>query len=98
MKTSRIILFAALGAAVALLFTDEGKELRKNAAEGVGKLKDKLGDLTESTSNKLSDLTKIMSKQVKGLSNDTRKRLQDVISESTNTAKSLKRKARRTLS
>lgn len=73
MKTSRLLLFAAGGLAIAglLLYTKQGKRLTSNISSSAGDLTSKLSDLTKDTRSNLTSLTNRLSDKI------SRRRLQE---------------------
>ncbi|RYD58401.1 MAG: YtxH domain-containing protein [Sphingobacteriales bacterium] len=63
MKTSRLLMLAAGGLAIAglLIYTKQGKRLTSNISSSAGDLTNKLGDLTKNTRSSISDFTSKLS-------------------------------------
>lgn len=92
MKLTGLLAFAAIGTAVGLLlYTDKGKELRKNAAEGATDWSKKLNKLFVKTGNELADLKDKLTEEVEGLSNEARKKILDILEEGDKATHSVKR-------
>jgi len=91
MNTGKLLVFAAFGAAVVLLFTTEkGKKIREELADSAEDWGEKLSELAEKAACSAKDLKKLVSKEVSGLSDDARSRIAAIIDESSKTAKKVK--------
>jgi gas vesicle protein len=91
---TKYLLLAALGVAAVLLFTtDKGEEIREDLMDNAGKWKDRVSDLAGTTGDKLADLKSLVSSEVEGLGKDARKRIMNIIDESSKSAKKLSGKA-----
>jgi gas vesicle protein len=89
MRTSRLLLLAAVGGAVALLLTtDKGKKITKKLADDAGGLKDQLTDYATGT---LASLKKMLSKEIDGLTDDARSQISGLLDEGTQAGKKAKR-------
>ena len=94
MNTGKLLVFAAFGAAIVLLFTtDKGKEIREDIEDAAEDFGGTLSDLLDKASASASDLKKIVSKQVSGLSDDARERIMDIIDEGAKGAKKMRKAA-----
>lgn len=90
----KLLVFAAFGAAIVLLFTTErGKEIREELEDAAGEIGDTFGELVDTVTASASDLRKLVSKEVSGLSADARERIAAIIDEGTGAAKKLKKTA-----
>ena len=82
MRVTGLLALAAIGTAVGLLlYTDKGKEIRKDAMDGASDWSKKLGKLFKQTGNELADLKDKLSGEIEGLSNDAKKRILDILDE-----------------
>ncbi len=89
MRTSKLLLLAAVGGAVALLLTTEkGKKIRRNIADNAEDWKDQLNDYATDT---LASLKKMVSKEVDGLTDDARAQISDLVAEGTKAGKKVKK-------
>ena len=96
MRTTKYVLFAALGvAAVLLLTSDKAKELREgiedSAKENAKKWKNKLAKIGSSTSDTLDDLKDMLSSEIEGLSDDARARIEAIINGTGKSASKIKK-------
>lgn len=103
MKTTKFVLFAALGvAAVLLLTSDSAKELREeleeNAMKNAKKWKKKLGQMGSDATDKLADLKSMVSSEIEGLSDDARERIETILNDTTKAAGKVKAAASKQLS
>jgi gas vesicle protein len=70
MRTSRLLLLAAVGGAVALLLTtDKGKKIRKN--------------ITDNAGDSLASLKDMLSKEVQGLAEEARAQISGLLDQGT---------------
>ncbi len=95
MRTTKYVLFAALGvAAVLLLTSDSAKEMREDlqdkAMDNAKKWRKKLAGLGSRANDKLADLRDMLSDEVEGLSDDARERIESILNETTKTASKMK--------
>ena len=98
MKT-KFLVFAVIGAAIALALTSEkGEAWREDLMDDAKKWKKKLNKLAGDTSDQLADLKDVLGKEIAGLGSDARDRILAILDESTGTAKSVKAKVTRELS
>ncbi len=84
MRTTKYVLFAALGVATLLLLTsDTAKDLRDDLEEGAKKnakkWKNKLARIGSSTADTVADLKEMLSSEIEGLSDDARARIEAII-------------------
>lgn len=99
MKTTKFVLFAALGvAAVLFLTSDKGKEMREDLADNAKKLKKKLGKMGSGATDTLAELKEMLGNEIEGLSDDARERIETIISSGTKTAGKLKKNVSQQLS
>src|SRR6185437_16287390 len=103
MRTTKYVLFAALGvAAVLLLTSDSAKDLRNGieveAKKNTKKWKKMLTNLGSQATDKLSDLRDMLSSEVEGLSDDARERIESILNETTKSATKMKSAAGKQLS
>ena len=98
MKT-KFLVFAVIGAAIALALTSEkGEEWREDLMDDAKKWKKKLNKLAGDTSDQLADLKDVVSKEIVGLGSDARDRILAILDEGTSKAKSAKNKVSKELS
>lgn len=95
MKPTNII-YAVLGAGalagIALLFTTKkGKKVREQLTDEVYLWKAKLNDATSDTAAELLRLKKLVEKDIAGLGEDAKERILNILEESTNSAKKIKK-------
>ncbi|MCW3122730.1 MAG: hypothetical protein JWQ38_2222 [Flavipsychrobacter sp.] len=103
MRTTKYVLFAALGlAAVIFLTSDTAKELREdleaNAKKNAKKLKKKFGKIGSDATDKLADLRDMVSNEIEGLSDDARERIESILNDTAKTAGKVKANAGKQLS
>ena len=103
MRTTKYVLFAALGvAAVLLLTTDKGKELREDfqdtAMKNAKKWKNKLNKLGKSTTDTVTDLREMLASEIEGLSDDARGRIEAILDGTAKSAAKVKRNVSQQLS
>jgi len=84
MRTTKYVLFAALGlAAVLLLTSDTAKDLRdeleEKAKKNAKKWKNKLSKMGADTSDTIADLKDMLSNEIEGLSDDARERIESIL-------------------
>ena len=97
MKT-KFLVFAVIGAAIALALTSEkGEAWREDLMDDAKKWKKKLNKLAGDASDQLADLKEVISKEVTGLGSDARDRILAILEESTGKAKSAKNKVSKEL-
>jgi gas vesicle protein len=98
MKTSYLF-YAALGAAAVLLLTSEkGKEVREDVMDKTGDWTKRLGKILSSARNEVSDLKTIVSNEIEGLSDDARERIMTILDESEASGKRMKKTTSKQLS
>ena len=103
MRTTKYVLFAALGvAAVLLLTTDKGKEMREDmedvAKKNAKKWKEKLAKIGSSTSDTIADLKDMLSSEIEGLSDDARERIEAIVSGAAKSSNKIKKNVSKQLS
>jgi len=95
MRTTKYVLFAALGiAAVLLLTSDSAKEIREDLEEktkkNAKKWKNKLSKMGADTADTISDLKDMLSNEIEGLSDDARERIEGILNGSAKSAAKIK--------
>ena len=103
MRTTKYVLFTALGiAAVLLLTSDRAKEMRDELEDttkkNAKKWKDKLVRIGGDASDKLADLKALLSNEIAGLSDDARERIEHILDGTGKTAAQIKKNVRTHLS
>ena len=92
MSTGKLLVFAAFGAAIVMLFTTErGKKIREELADS--EWGERLSDLAEKASCTAKDLKKLIAKEVSGLSDEARARIAAILDEGASGAKKVKKAA-----
>ena len=92
MKT-KFLVFAAIGAAIALALTSKkGEAWREDLMDDAKKWKKKLDKLAGETGVQLNDLKHIIGKEIAGLGKDAKDRILAILEEGSGTAKNLKGK------
>ena len=96
MRTTKYVLFAALGiAAVLLLTSDTAKEMRddleEKARKNAKKWKSKLSKMGADTSDTISDLKDMLSNEIEGLSEDARERIEGILDGTAKSVNKVKR-------
>lgn len=95
MKTGTMVALAAAGIAVGLLFTTKkGAAIRGDIADKANDWKHKLGRASRNAMDEMADLKDTVSRKVKGLSDDTRKRIVEVLDEGIDGAEKVKGKVK----
>jgi gas vesicle protein len=100
MKTSRLLLIAAAGSAIALLLTTKkGKKITSDLANNAGEWKDEFiklanqyGDKLANYGGKLSSLKNLVSNEIEGLSDEAREKISAILDEGASSAKKVKSK------
>lgn len=93
MNTTKVLMIAAIGLAIGLLLTsDKAEGFRDGVADNAGKLKKKLGKITEDAGDEIADLKKIVTKEIEGLGNDVRKKIAAILDEGSDNAKEINKK------
>lgn len=91
MKKSTLIIFAAVGAAAALLLlTDRGKKITKDLADSAGDWKESWTKFAGSTGNKLTSLMDSLSHELSGLTSEARQKVLAVLSDKTRNGQHIK--------
>ena len=95
MRTTKYLLFAALGAAALLLLTsDATKEMRdeieENAKKNTAKWMKKLGQVSSNAGDKLSRLKDMLGDEIEGLSADSRKHMEQMVNDAIKTGSAIK--------
>jgi gas vesicle protein len=95
MRTTKYVLFAALGiAAVLLLTSDAAKDMRddleEKAKKNAKKWKGKLNKMGSDTADTISDLKDMLSNEIEGLSDDARERIETILNGSAKSATKIK--------
>jgi gas vesicle protein len=103
MKTTKYVLFAALGvAAVLLLTSDAAKEYRdeieESAKKNAKKWKNKLASVGSSTSDTISDLKDMLSSEITGLSDEARERIEAIVNGAQKSSSKIKKNVSKQLS
>ena len=98
MRTTKYVLFGALGVAALLLLTsDSAKKMRdgldKKAMANAEKWKSRLSKMGSSAAGTLDELRELLSAEIEGLSDDARQRIENIVNGSTKSAAKLKRAA-----
>ncbi len=97
MRTTKLLLFSALGVGAVLLLTSERarnirKDLEDKAIENANKLKGKLKNLGSNANRKIDDLKYLLNDDVVALSYDTRMRIENILNRETDGVDKLKNK------
>ena len=103
MRTTKYVLFAALGiAAVILLTSDTAKEMREEleekAKKNAKKWKNKLSKMGADTSDTIADLKDMLSNEIEGLSDDARERIENILDGTAKSTNKIKRNLSKQLS
>jgi hypothetical protein len=96
MQTTKYVLWTALGVAAVLLLTSEkARGIRANledkAKENTKKWKSKLSKIGSDSSDTITELRNMLSTEIDGLSEDTRKRIENILDGTTKSAGRMKR-------
>lgn len=103
MRTTKYVLFAALGVAALLLLTsDTAKDMRddleEKAKKNAKKWKNKLSKMSVDTSDTIADLKDMLSNEIEGLSDDARERIETILDGSAKSAGKVKKNISKQLS
>jgi len=99
MKTTRLLLLAAIGAGVYyLLKSDNAQGLRDTLTSKAGDLRDKLSDLASNTTDSISSLKNAVAKQASGLTNDAKDKIMSILDEAGSSTDKVKGMAEKQLS
>src|SRR5471030_1268614 len=96
MRTTKYVLFTALGiAAVLLLTSDSAKEMREEleeaAKKNAKKWKSKLSKMGADTADTIADLKDMLSNEIEGLSDDARERIEGILDGTAKSASRIKK-------
>ena len=96
MRTTKYLLFGALGvAAVLLLTSDRARKMREDleskAKDNAKQWKDKLWTIGGNANKTLAELREMLNSEVEGLSSDARARIETILNKTARSANGLKR-------
>jgi len=103
MRTTKYVLFAALGVAALLLLTsDKAKEMRDSlddkAKRNAKKWKSKLYKIGNDATDTVADLKELFSNEIEGISDDARERIENILDGTAGSADRLRKNINRQLS
>lgn len=102
MRTTKYVLFGALGIAAVLLLTSEKArkirlDIEDKTKDSADKWKDRLRNIGSSASHTLAELRDLLSTEIEGLSDDARERIEHVLNGTARSANGLKKNVKNQL-